>query len=316
MKIPNTFSKTVMFLVIVFVSITMYAQNPTYECRIMNDHQISPTVYQFDIVIYQTNSTVLNLNNYQLSFKISNLANILNDGKLASNYIVGSSQLPNFFPSGTSLLPAVSPNYFRVNGPNASSESIIIPTTGLRIGTFQITNSVPFGQAKMDLVWNNSAPAFTSVRAMVVTSPYPVNITAFSNSHTTAMLNPILNLNITPYNSNNYSNTNGNASIASTLLDISDVKCDTREFYFGIFPNPFVSNTELEYNLIESGNVSIILYNSLGEKIAVLVNEVKNVGLYKFKLNASDMAAGIYSCEILLKGKTSDYKKILKLVKR
>ncbi len=316
MKICNTFSKAAMFLVIVFVSITMYAQNPTYECRIMNDQQLSSTIYQFDVYIYQTSTTVLNLNNYQLSFKINNLDNILNDGKLSSNYVSGTSELTGFCPRSTSLLPSISPNCFRVNGTVASSESIIVPMSGLRIGTFQIINSVPFGQAKMDLVWNNAFPAFTNVRAMVTSSPYPINITNFTTGHTSGLSNPILNKPSTPYNNQNYTQAYGNASMVSNALKINSTDMDTDKFNISVYPNPFSDNTEIEYNLIEAGNVTITLYNSLGQQIAVLVNEAKEMGKYKFNLNSSDIAVGVYSCEIVAIGATSNYKKLIKFVKK
>ena len=49
MKILNKFRKELIFLVIALLSVTIYAQNPTYECRVTNDVQVSPTIYQFDI---------------------------------------------------------------------------------------------------------------------------------------------------------------------------------------------------------------------------------------------------------------------------
>ena len=60
------------------------------------------------------------------------------------------------------------------------------------------------------------------------------------------------------------------------------------------FPNPFNPETTLEYTLQNSGEVSLIIYNLLGQEMTRLVNEVQKAGNHQVTWNASNVASGIY----------------------
>lgn len=60
------------------------------------------------------------------------------------------------------------------------------------------------------------------------------------------------------------------------------------------FPNPFNPVTRIEYSLPEISEVSIIIYNILGEPVTELVNRVQNGGSYYIEINASDLTSGVY----------------------
>jgi photosystem II stability/assembly factor-like uncharacterized protein len=64
------------------------------------------------------------------------------------------------------------------------------------------------------------------------------------------------------------------------------------------YPNPFNPSTTIEYSIPESGNVKLVVYNSLGEKVSTLVNEHKDPGTYKIIFNAADFPSGIYYYQI------------------
>jgi hypothetical protein len=83
----------------------------------------------------------------------------------------------------------------------------------------------------------------------------------------------------------------------------------TSEYSLGYnYPNPFNNVTEFEYTLPESGNVSLVVYNSLGDKIAVIVdNESKDAGSYKVQFDGSQLAAGIYMYKIEVQGESRNY---------
>lgn len=61
-----------------------------------------------------------------------------------------------------------------------------------------------------------------------------------------------------------------------------------------VMPNPVASNGTLEYTVTEAGNVSVVLYNAVGEEISTLVNETKLAGTYSVDLNATMLAPGRY----------------------
>jgi photosystem II stability/assembly factor-like uncharacterized protein len=60
------------------------------------------------------------------------------------------------------------------------------------------------------------------------------------------------------------------------------------------YPNPFNPATIIDYSIPSESLVNIKIYNSLGEEAIELVNEVQPVGIYKFKLDASNLPSGIY----------------------
>ena len=76
------------------------------------------------------------------------------------------------------------------------------------------------------------------------------------------------------------------------------------------FPNPFVNSTTIKYNLFEPSNVKIEIYNTLGNKITILVNEYKDVGEHQVIFNADNLPQGIYYYTIQI-GKQIKSRKLL-----
>ncbi|MHC1736586.1 MAG: T9SS type A sorting domain-containing protein [Ignavibacteriaceae bacterium] len=60
------------------------------------------------------------------------------------------------------------------------------------------------------------------------------------------------------------------------------------------YPNPFNPGTLIVYSLGFSGNVTLKLYDLLGNEVALLVNEQKGPGTYEVKFDASGLASGTY----------------------
>lgn len=60
------------------------------------------------------------------------------------------------------------------------------------------------------------------------------------------------------------------------------------------YPNPFNPSTTINYQLPESGYVTIKVYDMLGKEIATLVNESKNAGSYNVHFDASKLTSGVY----------------------
>ncbi|HMN16903.1 MAG TPA: YCF48-related protein [Ignavibacteriaceae bacterium] len=60
------------------------------------------------------------------------------------------------------------------------------------------------------------------------------------------------------------------------------------------FPNPFNPSTIIKYSLKDDGRVSLKIFNSLGEEVRTLVNEIKPAGNYEVEFNASELPSGIY----------------------
>jgi hypothetical protein len=60
------------------------------------------------------------------------------------------------------------------------------------------------------------------------------------------------------------------------------------------YPNPFNPSTTIEFALPEESQVSIKLYNVLGEEVATLVEEVEPAGFHKVQWKPERLASGVY----------------------
>lgn len=76
------------------------------------------------------------------------------------------------------------------------------------------------------------------------------------------------------------------------------------------YPNPFNPSTIITYKMPVSGNVSIKIYDMLGNEIVQLINEYKPAGIYEIKFNGNDMPSGVYLCRFL-SGYFSDVRKLM-----
>lgn len=60
------------------------------------------------------------------------------------------------------------------------------------------------------------------------------------------------------------------------------------------YPNPFNPITTIEYIIPQSGNVTLNVYDLLGEKVDEVVNEFKESGIYHVEFDASNLSSGTY----------------------
>jgi len=74
----------------------------------------------------------------------------------------------------------------------------------------------------------------------------------------------------------------------------SDLSAPTRFELGQNFPNPFNPATNIEYTLLQSGDVLLVIYNLLGEEVARLVSENQIAGYHTVFWDASNYSSGIY----------------------
>jgi hypothetical protein len=60
------------------------------------------------------------------------------------------------------------------------------------------------------------------------------------------------------------------------------------------YPNPFNPTTSISFSLPNAGQVSLKVYNLIGQEVAELVNEELPSGVYTVPFESSDLASGTY----------------------
>lgn len=79
-----------------------------------------------------------------------------------------------------------------------------------------------------------------------------------------------------------------------TLIDKNSSTITSNYSLYQNYPNPFNSSTTITFDLPNSANVKLTIYNLLGEEIITLINEYKEAGSYKINWNAINLPSGIY----------------------
>jgi len=60
------------------------------------------------------------------------------------------------------------------------------------------------------------------------------------------------------------------------------------------YPNPFNPSTNISFSLAEAGVVKMAVYDMLGQKVSVILDEFREAGYYSMTFNASDLPSGTY----------------------
>ena len=77
------------------------------------------------------------------------------------------------------------------------------------------------------------------------------------------------------------------------------------------YPNPFSGSTTVTYKIPGGGNVTMTVYNHVGQEIAVLVNEKQLEGQHSIVWNAASFAPGIYFCKLKLNNSIVQIQKLI-----
>ena len=100
-----------------------------------------------------------------------------------------------------------------------------------------------------------------------------------------------------------------------TESEIVNVEISSQPIEYSLsqnYPNPFNPSTIIEYSIPESGNVKLFVFNSLGEKVATLVDEFKNSGKHEINFKGIDIPSGVYYYK-LISGSFAETKKMILL---
>jgi hypothetical protein len=79
------------------------------------------------------------------------------------------------------------------------------------------------------------------------------------------------------------------------------------------YPNPFNPTTVINFTIPKAGNVTLKVYNSLGQEVATLVNGYKDAANYRVDFNASNLSSGVYFYTLKVGNSFTQTKKMLLL---
>ena len=111
----------------------------------------------------------------------------------------------------------------------------------------------------------------------------------------------------------------GNGTIYLDNIYFSTMISDVREFPNSLpsdfvleqnYPNPFNPSTNIRFSLPEANQVTLKVFDMLGQEVVTLVNEFINAGPYEVTFDASNLPTGIYTYS-LTAGNFNSVKKMM-----
>jgi hypothetical protein len=77
------------------------------------------------------------------------------------------------------------------------------------------------------------------------------------------------------------------------------------------YPNPFNPETQITFDLVEAGFVSLKMFDVMGHQIAEAVNGTESAGRHTVLFNGADLPSGMYLCKLEVNGFRATQKMVL-----
>lgn len=89
------------------------------------------------------------------------------------------------------------------------------------------------------------------------------------------------------------------------------------EFYLSQnFPNPFKEKTKIKYCLPVKSKVKLSVFNSAGDIVKEVVNQIQDAGTYEIEFDGKDLSKGEYYCVIIASDLSSGMKRVFNETKK
>ncbi len=113
------------------------------------------------------------------------------------------------------------------------------------------------------------------------------------------------------YQGNGVHTTNGGGPITFTAINNNTQVIPKDYILFQNYPNPFNSMTNFKFQISNSGNIKIILYDISGKEVRTIMNERRQAGVHEIKFDAGNLSSGVYFYSLFADGKRIDTKKMV-----
>ena len=103
-------------------------------------------------------------------------------------------------------------------------------------------------------------------------------------------------------------------AIINVLPPIVGIETEDNPFAYKLeqnYPNPFNPSTMISYEIAENQKIEVEIYDVLGNKVIILVNEDKSPGRYEIEFDGSLLASGVYFYKLIAGDFTQTKKMIL-----
>lgn len=156
-------------MTLVFISAfgQMKGQIPQYSCEIRNSAFLTATDFEFDLYLAQAGSQSFELANFQIGLKLN--APFVNGGDITVTIVGGSSELNiDQQPTNTDYNSVencimVAPQRPPRDISGVTTGTIINSTSGVKVATFHLSNTVPFSDAPIVFDWNFAVTPYNTV---------------------------------------------------------------------------------------------------------------------------------------------------------
>ena len=113
-----------------------------------------------------------------------------------------------------------------------------------------------------------------------------------------------------------HSGTNGKTNTTNKINSILSSGEKLPEVYAlnQAYPNPFNPSTVISYALPADSYVTVKVYNTLGQEVATLVDELQNAGIKSITFNAGSLSSGIYFYRMSAQAQTKTFTDLKKML--
>ncbi|MEO8210556.1 MAG: T9SS type A sorting domain-containing protein [bacterium] len=260
-------------LAIILSTNVIFANNNNYKLTIANLKFSSANSLEFDIYLLNSNTDQeelkYSLGQYFLEFN----PKIANGGNLICSIV--ASDLPETMRPRN---PSVSENLLRlaVNSPSANKDNLpLIPNQkpGMLIAKVKLeTSAEKFAEEPLDLKWTNEQ------------SKWKTKVMAFNGKENYEITNA----------ENHTSELDNSGNNAAENLTELPAEYNLSQNY----PNPFNPTTNIKFDIPNTSNVKLAVYDLTGKEVAAIVNQELQPGRYEYKFDGSNLASGMYFYKI------------------